>query len=454
MPPVLTSIFELFKAGPGPSSSHTIGPMRAGLEFRRELAALPPEVLARGVRLEAEFLGSLSATGRGHGSDRAVLAGLLGWAPEEVDPAAFAALGRPDGPPLSLEVAGRRFPVSPDTVVFGPLEHDHPHPNTLILRLWGPEGVLLERVYYSVGGGFLEGRGPAQPLKSRPAYPYASLAELLEILARTGLPLGRVLMANEEAITGAAPAEITAGMHRILGLMEDAVERGLAAAGKLPGPLGLDRKAGILYARARWQAHAAERWLILMNAYALAASEENAAGGLVVTAPTLGSSGVIPAALHLLKYQMRLPAAALLEPLWAAAAVGFLIRHNASIAGAEVGCQGEIGAASSMAAALFALALGHGVEVMASAAEIALEHYLGLTCDPVGGYVQIPCIERNAMGVVKAYNACLLASAGDPRRQKVGFDTVVKVMLQTGRDMSTRYKETSLGGLAANVPCC
>ena len=263
-----------------------------------------------------------------------------------------------------------------------------------------------------------------------------------------------LVLENETAITGAGPEEIFKRLDRILAVMDKAVDRGLNTRGILPGSIGLSRKAAGILERSAGMGGQAEKALVDLDAWAMAVGEENAAGHIVVTAPTLGSCGVIPAVIRFLTVYGRQTAGPIRRGLLTAAAVGFLIKHNASIAGADVGCQGEIGAASAMAAAMMAETRGYGPEIAASAAEIAMEHHLGLTCDPVGGYVQIPCIERNAMGAVKAYNSFLLASAGDPCRQKVSFDKVVEVMLATGRDMSNKYKETSQGGLAASLPAC
>jgi len=447
------SLFELFKIGPGPSSSHTIGPMAAGLDFRRRVLELPGRVLDRAAGLRAVLLGSLSATGKGHGTDRAVAAGLLGWAPETVDAPAFARLLGGDDPRAEIELSGHTLVLTPDDIEFGPLVHDHPYANTLILKLMGPQGPLFEQTYYSIGGGFIQWEGYQPPERGRPKHAYRTMAGLLGLL-EGGLTLARVMLDNETAITGASERDVLAGLDRILEAMDASVTRGLETEGLLPGPIGLSRKAAGLSARSSERQARADRTLLELDAWALAAAEENAAGGVVVTAPTSGSAGVVPAVLRHLRTRRRLSRKNIRQGLLTAAAVGFLIKHNASIAGAEVGCQGEIGSASAMAAGLLCTALGRGPDTAASAAEIALEHNLGLTCDPVMGFVQIPCVERNAMAAVKACNAFLLASGGDPARQKVGFDVVVEVMLETGRDMSCNYKETSQGGLAVNLANC
>lgn len=448
------SIFELFKIGPGPSSSHTIGPMAAGLEFRERVLNLPDHVLDRAVRLRVVLFGSLSATGEGHGTDRAVAAGLLGWTPEKVEARAFAELLRGDDPSAEVDFSGRKLVLNRDDIEYGPLVHEHPYSNTLTFQLMGPDGPLFEQTYYSTGGGFIQWEGRKAPERGSPKYPYQTMKEFLGLLGATSLSPAEIMLANETAITGLTEQEIAHGLDKIIDVMEAAVERGLTAEGLLPGPIGLSRKAGGLFKRAAGQRHLPDRMLVELNAYALAVAEENAAGGIVVTAPTLGSAGVMPAVLEHLKTRHRLSRKKLHHGLLTAAAIGFLIKHNASIAGAEVGCQGEVGAASAMAAGLLCTALDFSPDAAATAAEIALEHHLGLTCDPVMGYVQIPCVERNAMGAVKAYNAFILASVGDPALQKVDFDTAVEVMFETGRDMSNKYKETSQGGLAVNLADC
>lgn len=452
--PVATSIFDLFKIGPGPSSSHTIGPMKAAGHFRSSLADLPADRLSRADRLEVLLYGSLSATGRGHGTDRALAAGLMGWEPETVDPNQFARIFAQENDAYPIDLQGRELVIDRRSVVFGPVEHDYAFNNTMDFRLLAADEVVFERRYYSVGGGFIRWDGWMQPEGGRPVYPYGSMRELKTFVRGEGLSLPEVVMANECAVTGVSREEIHARLDRILDVMEQAVQRGLASSGLLPGDIGLARKARGLYCRTEGQRHIPDRMLTYLNAYSLAASEENAAGHIVVTAPTSGSSGVIPGVLHLLKHHFQVPRRNLRQGLMAAAAIGFLIKHNASISGAEVGCQGEVGAASAMSAALLAQVHDRPVDVVANAAEIALEHHLGMTCDPIGGYVQIPCIERNAMGAVKAYNAFLLASVGEPSLQKIDLDQVIEVMLQTGRDMSRNYKETSRGGLALSTPDC
>ncbi len=453
---IRTSIFDVFKIGPGPSSSHTIGPMKAAGRFRESAAALPAAAQARATRLEVDLYGSLSATGKGHGTDRAVAAGLLGMAPETCDVERLAGLLREPSAVYRMELPGARQGIpfqAADIRCAGDLPNA-PHPNTMILRLAAGAQPLLEMECYSIGGGFVRYRDEPAPPQAAPPHPFANMAQLQACLADTGMPLVDLLLEHEQAVSGRNPAGVWADLDRIIAVMEAAVEHGIQHGGLLPGPIRLARKAPTLYARARALKNYPDRFLVFLNAYALAAAEENAAGRRIVTAPTSGSAGVLPGLIYLLRRQMRMPQQALREGLLAAAAIALIARHNASISGAEVGCQGEIGVASAMGAALLAQVYGYAVNFIANAAEIALEHHLGLTCDPIAGYVQIPCIERNAVGAVTSYNAYLLASAGDPQKQKVTLDEVIAAMLQTGRDMSARYKETAAGGLAVCAVKC
>lgn len=458
--PITTSIFELFKIGPGPSSSHTIGPMKAALRFRNAiLDEVREDELKLDLRIEIILYGSLSATGKGHGTHRAVVAGLLGWEPETIDPIAFNKLFAQKDDCYFLEVKNHHCLIDASSIIYGPVSHEFPFVNTVEFKLLGEQGLILEQRYYSVGGGFIrwDGWEPDAPLKDIP-YPYTTMAELKKVLAANpNTTLVDLILANEEAITGLSPAQTKEKLGHIIRVMDDAVRRGLTCVGALPGPIKLNRKASTLFNKAQTTNQLHTRMLLSMNAYSLAASEENAAGNLVVTAPTSGAAGVIPGVLHWLNHDQGHLIDALIEGMLIAACIGFIIKENASISGAEVGCQGEVGSASAMAAALFAHVHGCSVNVIANAAEIALEHHLGMTCDPVGGYVQIPCIERNAMGAIKAYNAFVMASSGDPESQVIDLDKAIKVMYETGKDMSHKYRETSLGGLGTitvNVTEC
>jgi len=449
------SVFDLFKIGPGPSSSHTIGPMRAACDFLRAARALPPDVLARAARVEVRLFGSLSATGRGHGTTRAVLAGLLGRTPESCPPAFLEEIGADPRAGRVMDLGAARLEISADDVLYDRIVHDFPCANTLTIGLLGRDGAsLFAREYASPGGGFIQVRGEPPAPRGTPVHPYASMRELRLRLTESGLPLHRLILENETAVTGADEADVLAGLDTILRVMDEAVTAGLAAEGALPGPIGLQRKARHLFERSQVARRSHENIIGRMCAYAFAAAEENAAGHIIVTAPTCGSAGIIPAIARTMRLRLDLPEAAIREGLLAAAAVGFLAKHNATIAGAEGGCQAEIGVASAMGAAMLAHATGHGPDVVENAAETALEQHLGMTCDPVGGYVQIPCIERNAMSVVKAYTAFVIASDVQPGKYKVGLDQAIATMRDTGRDMDCRYKETAQGGLAAVVANC
>lgn len=453
MPPINTSIFDLLKIGPGPSSSHTIAPMKAGYEFMESARELPQEDRQQADRLEIRLFGSLAATGEGHGTRRAIMSGLLGFLPDTCQPNVLEEFDKA-GQVFQLDLDGTTLDFTPNDIILDAVQHGHPHSNTMTFALKTGTDDLLARTYYSVGGGFLHQEGEAEPERGKPAYPYKTMAELKQHLRRNSMRLHQLILANETAVTGTPESEISNGLDRIIEVMERAVELGITSAGTLPGPIGLQRKAAILYDRAKQEQYQGPGFLKAINAYALAASEENAAGHCVVTAPTCGAAGVIPAMVFMLKRHMGGHQEDVRQGLLAACAIGFLCKHNASISGAEVGCQGEVGVASAMAAALLAYARGSRFQVTENAAEIALEHHLGLTCDPVGGYVQIPCIERNAMGAVKAYNAYLIASTLDESYQKVNLDRAIAAMAQTGKDMSHKYKETSQGGLALSMTEC
>lgn len=455
MKPITTSIFELFKIGPGPSSSHTIGPMKAGFDFITHVRTLPAPLLAASQTIEVRLYGSLSATGRGHGTDRAVLAGLLGENPRTCSAAFIDSLTHEEGATFSVALGAKTLCLSWDAIIFDAFEHDFPYNNTLRIRLLGEGGAeLFTREYYSVGGGFIQWKGEDESSPGLPVYPYSTMGELKKILRSENLRLHEVMLANEKAITGASEDQIMDDLDHIVATMEESVETGVHTEGILPGPIGLHRKATVLYERACKTTQSTDHLMVALSAYAFGTAEENAAGHRIVTAPTAGSCGVVPAIMYILKNHRNIAPQALREGLMAAAAVGFLARHNASIAGADVGCQGEIGVASAMGAALLAYAQGYRFQVTENAAEIALEHHLGLTCDPVLGYVQIPCIERNAMGALKAYTAFLIASAEIPGNHKVDLDQTIQAMGETGRDMCSKYKETSQGGLALSVVQC
>jgi len=454
------SVFDLFKIGIGPSSSHTVGPMRAAFMFASSLEqdGLLPDV--RSVR--AELFGSLGATGHGHGSVKAVVLGLSGEQPETTDPAAAEPMVALLRTSRELTLLGRhpiRFDVDSDVLLHRRKRLDF-HSNAMRFAALDAAGAELSaRTYYSVGGGFVLGEDEA----GRPAivadptpvpYPFASGAELLASCVRTGLPVSGIMLANE--LVRRDKAEVESGLLQIWSVMQDCVTRGCSAGGVLPGGLKVRRRAQALREKLEQAGDPSDplyamEWVTL---YALAVNEENAAGGRVVTAPTNGAAGIIPAVLHY--YTSFVPgadSAGVVRFLLTAGAIGSLFKENASISGAEVGCQGEVGSACSMAAAGLAEVLGGTPGQVENAAEIGVEHNLGLTCDPVGGLVQIPCIERNAIAAVKAITAARMAVRGDGEH-KVSLDKAIKTMRETGADMKIKYKETARGGLAVNVIEC
>lgn len=453
---ITTSVFDLFKIGPGPSSSHTIGPMKAAYDFLQRTYALPGDLLLEPLQIKIHLYGSLSATGKGHGTDRAVIAGLLGWLPDTCEPNAFTALLKNADDAYPITIQNKPLTLTAKSIAFERGRYDSPHPNTLVFRLLSNGKVILEEEYYSVGGGFIQRKSedPQAASAKTPAFPFSTMKELKEHLVKNKISLTDLMIANEMALTGLIRKEIYQKIDDILETMHKAVKRGLRHKGVLPGTIKLRRKAPVLYEQAKSHASTTDSFMVFLNAYCMAASEENAAGNIVVTAPTSGASGVIPGITYLLRNHYHYDKQKLREGMLAAAAVGFLIKHNASISGAEMGCMGEIGSASAMAAAMLSYCAGRSIETVESAAEIAIEHHLGMTCDPIGGYVQIPCIERNAMGAIKAYNAYLLASSGNTGYQKITLDSVIKVMRATGKDMSKKYKETSQAGLALSATEC
>jgi len=453
------SVFELFKIGIGPSSSHTVGPMRAALRFATGLQE--SGLLARTEAVKAELFGSLGATGKGHGSDKAVLLGLQGEAPDLVEPE------KVPGMLDAIRREGRIALLGQKKIAFAESEHlllhkrqSLPcHPNGMRFTAYDAGGAeICSEVYYSVGGGFVLNEAEAVSDRIAPdalalPYPFKNSAQLLASCKQHGLTISQLMLENEKAWR--TEQETRAGLLKIWQTMQECVKRGCETEGTLPGGLQVRRRAPELHSKLSTQPEGdplnALDWVDL---YALAVNEENAAGGRVVTAPTNGAAGIVPAVLH---YYHRFVAGANDEGvicfLLTAAAIGILYKENASISGAEVGCQGEVGVACSMAAGALAEAMGGTPEQVENAAEIGMEHNLGLTCDPVGGLVQVPCIERNAMGAVKAINAARMALRGDGSHF-VSLDKVIETMRQTGADMKTKYKETARGGLAVNVIEC
>ena len=455
------SVFDLFKIGIGPSSSHTVGPMRAAARFVEGLRR--DDLLAATASVRVELYGSLGATGKGHGSDKAVLLGLEGELPELVDT---------DRIPQRLEEirrSGELKLLGEQPIRFVEKEHlalirkALPyHPNGMIFRAFDAAGLQIRsREYYSVGGGFVvddSAAGADRIVEDRTPlpYPFRSGAELLALCSQHNLAISALMRENERAWR--PDDETRSGLQRIWQVMQDCVEAGCRSEGIMPGGLKVRRRAAGLYRQLSQHPEASLRdplsVLDWVDLYALAVNEENASGGRVVTAPTNGAAGIVPAVLH---YYMRFVPGAALEGverfLLTAAAIGILYKENASISGAEVGCQGEVGVACSMAAGALCEVLGGTPQQVENAAEIGMEHNLGLTCDPVGGLVQVPCIERNAMGAVKAINAARMALRGDGHHF-ISLDKVIRTMRQTGADMKSKYKETARGGLAVNIIEC
>ena len=463
------SVFDLFKIGIGPSSSHTMGPMTAAARFLDEIAGddWPRPAGIQVDRVGASLHGSLAYTGIGHGSDRAVILGLTGLTPLTVDPdtadpivehvKAEKRVAPPGHPSYRFDPAADLV-LDKKTLLTG-------HANGMTFYAYdAADRLLLKRIYYSIGGGFVVSDEELQRMKSRSApaapvnvpYPFARAAEMLEMAASSGLSIAEMKRVNEE--THMPRDELDQRLDDVWSAMRSCIERGLTQDGIMPGGLKVRRRARGLHERMQedWRQNRpnpllANDWL---SVYAMAVNEENAAGGRVVTAPTNGAAGVVPAVLrYWLHFHPEADQESIRDFLLTAAAIGGIIKHNASISGAEVGCQGEVGSASAMAAAGLAAVMGGTPEQVENAAEIALEHHLGMTCDPVAGLVQVPCIERNALGAVKAVTAASLAVKGDGKHF-VPLDAAIETMRQTGHDMSEKYKETSQGGLAVNVVEC
>jgi len=456
------SVFDMFKIGIGPSSSHTMGPMVAAGRFLDKLRASGFTVHG----LRAVLYGSLAHTGVGHATDRAVILGLAGFLPDDYDAeAAQAAL-------TEIRATGRVSPAGLPRLAFAP-EHDlvfdkgaplPGHPNGLQLLALDAQGdVIVQETYYSIGGGFVvtEAEQAAEPARDKAdarahPYPFETARQMLTMARESGKTIAEMKRANERHHR--REAEISDGLERIWTVMSDCIDRGLDGAGILPGGLGVKRRASAIHQRLKDEAglniaqpHIANEW---MSVYAMAVNEENAAGGQVVTAPTNGAAGVVPAVIrYWLDHMPGASRSRLPDFLLTASAIGGLIKHNASISGAEAGCQAEVGSAAAMAAAGLAAVMGGTPEQIENAAEIALEHHLGMTCDPVRGLVQVPCIERNGLGAIKAVSAAALAMRGDGTHF-MPLDNCIQAMFDTGRDMSEKYKETALGGLAVNVPNC
>jgi L-serine dehydratase len=456
------SVFDLFKIGIGPSSSHTVGPMVAARRFLLEAGHLD-----EAVGVEAHLYGSLALTGIGHATDKAVILGLMGETPQDIDPSTVEdklAEAELDGV-LTL-LGAKEVPFTARTgLVWHKASSMPEHPNGMRFVLKLADGSVIERVYYSVGGGFITGAGETKADAPAPReegaraalpFPFDTMRELLAQGQAHGLSIPAMLRANER--TRMTDEQLDAGLDRIWGVMRDCIGHGLVTEGQLPGGLNVKRRAAKLWRLEREQEakgvtnHLPHDAVNQVSLYAMAVNEENAAGGRVVTAPTNGAAGIIPAVLRYYAEDCRPsdPVRGIRDFLLASSAIGMLCKKNASISGAEIGCQGEVGVACAMAAAGLVAALGGSNEQIENAAEIGIEHHLGMTCDPIGGLVQIPCIERNGMGAIKAITAASLAIKGDGTHF-VSLDDVIETMRQTGADMQVKYKETSLGGLAIHV---
>ncbi len=463
------SVFDVFKIGIGPSSSHTMGPMSAAARFLELILSddWPRPQSAHVASLKASLHGSLAHTGIGHGTGRAVILGLAGELPDKVDPDRMDAIIEDVEKTRSVTPPGHpAYHFNPaEDLVFDKKQPLSGHANGMRLSAFDQDGrLLLTQVYYSIGGGFVVTDTELEAMrrekdKKPPAnvpFPFASAKQMLEMAARSGLTIAQMKRANEEAMM--SRSALDEGLDAIWQAMDSCVERGLRGEGIMPGGLKVRRRAKGIHDQLQeeWRSNRpnplfANDWL---SVYAMAVNEENAAGGRVVTAPTNGAAGVIPATIRYYKqFHADADRDGIHDFLLTAAAVGGIIKHNASISGAEVGCQGEVGSAAAMAAAGMAAVMGGSPEQIENAAEIALEHHLGMTCDPVAGLVQVPCIERNALGAVKAVTAASLAVKGDGQHF-VPLDACIETMRQTGNDMSEKYKETSTGGLAVNVVEC
>lgn len=454
--PVMTTLDEFYKVGPGPSSSHTIGPMRITYDFYQRCTKLPADKLAKATALKVHLFGSLSATGKGHGTERAALAGVVGKEPATVDPAFLDGLRDKPDQSFPVKLGDKSVDVSLKDIIYDAQKGDWPHPNTMTCKLLAGKDLLLEQEYYSVGGGFIEWKGYTPPKKNPPKYPFSTMKELRQHAEKNNLSIAQVVLANEMTIAGRSEEEIYAFIDKITNAMIAAVKSGLNAPEDdvLPGPIKLHSKAATVLKRAMNDQFETDRAIGVVSAWALAASEENARGHLVITAPTGGSAGVMPALVYGLSEVRKLPVEKIRHGMLAAAAIGYLCKHNATLSAAEGGCQAEIGVASAMSAALLTTAYGASPRVVENAAESALEHHLGMTCDPVAGFVQVPCIERCAFGAVKAWIAYTIATNEIESRHRVDLDATIAAMAQTAKEMNSRYKETSEAGLAVSVTLC
>jgi L-serine dehydratase len=431
--------------------------MRITYDFYQRATKLPADQLAKATGLKVHLFGSLSATGKGHGTERASLAGLVGKEPATVDPKFLDDLRDKPDQTFQVKLGDKQIDVSLKDIVYDATKGDFKHPNTMIAKVMAGNDVLLEQEYYSVGGGFIEWKGYEPPKKNQPKYPFVTMKDLREHAEKNKMSIAQIVMANETSISGRSEQEINAFIDKVTNAMNAIVKSGLSMPEDdvLPGPIKLHSKAATVYKRAQDEKFQANKAIATVAAYALAGSEENGRGHLVVTAPTGGSAGVLPAVVYALgEGGRKLPKEKIREGMLAAAAIGYLCKHHATLSAAEGGCQAEIGVASSMAAALIATAYDASPLVVENAAESALEHHLGMTCDPVAGFVQVPCIERCAFGAVKAWTAYMIATNEIASRHRVNFDETVTALAMTAKEMNSKYKETSEAGLAQSVVLC
>ena len=452
--PVMTTLEEFYKIGPGPSSSHTMGPMRITYDFFQRVTKLPESQLQRATAVKVHLYGSLSATGKGHGTDRASLAGLLGKAPATCPPQFLDGLATNPNEVHKVTIGPSTLNLTLNDVIFDATKGDFPHPNTMKAVLLAGDETLYELEYYSVGGGFIEWKGYKPPQKGQPKYAYQNARDFQKYLIDDKIPLSKLLLENEMAISGKSEKDIWEFIDQVSDVMVRGVDTGLVTDSILPGPIQLHSKAAALnHSLKNTNKGPAGRAVTQVAAYGFAMGEENARGHIIVTAPTAGSAGIIPAVLKSLN-DLKVPQQKIRDGFLAAAAIGYLCKHNATLSGAEGGCQAEVGVGSSMGAAMIAEAMGSSPKVVSNAAESALEHHLGMTCDPVAGYVQIPCIERCAYGAVKAWTGYSIASGEVASERRVDLDTTIAAMALTAKEMNSKYKETSEGGLAVSVVLC
>jgi L-serine dehydratase len=452
--PIMTTLEEFYKMGPGPSSSHTMGPMRITYDFFQRVSKLPSDQLQRATALKVHLYGSLSATGKGHGTDRASLAGLLGKAPASCPPEFLDSLANNPDEVHKVTLGPTTLNLTLKDIIFDATKGDFHHPNTMTCVLLAGNETLYELEYYSVGGGFIEWKGYTPPQKGQPKYPYEHAKDLQKFLIDDKIPLQKILLENELAITGKSEKDVWEFLDQVQAVMLRGVDTGLKVDSVLPGPIKLHSKAADMMRNLKTsQTGEARRAVTQLAAYGFAMGEENARGHIIVTAPTAGSAGIIPAVVKSLR-DLNKPMQDIRNGYLAAAAIGYLCKHNATLSGAEGGCQAEVGVGSSMGAAMIAQAFNSHPKVVSNAAESALESHLGMTCDPVAGYVQVPCIERCAFGAVKAWTAYCIASEEIPQERRVDLDTTIAAMALTAKEMNVKYKETSEGGLAVSLVLC